>query len=125
MTEVLEHRDAMMQAAGARGLLGGKERQVGGRFFDAPIEAAKQVTGFSENNEFLTFAMTKVVLEDDFGEHLLVRGAGCQGTPCLRVDLGRLLRRLKPERFNTCLWSGVLAVRWRLSGVPHQRRDYR
>jgi hypothetical protein len=64
---------AFIQAAKDRGLLGSKERQVGGRFSDALIEEAKRVSGISENTDLLTYALVRVALEDDFGERLLAR----------------------------------------------------
>lgn len=66
-------RTAFIQAAEDRGLLGSKDRQLGGRFSDALIDEAKRVTGISENTDLLTYALVRVALEDDFGERLLAR----------------------------------------------------
>ncbi len=66
-------RAAIIRAAEERGLLGSKDRQLGGRFSEALVEEAKRVTGITENTELLTYALAKVVLEDDFGERLLAR----------------------------------------------------
>lgn len=68
-----ERRTAFIQAAEARGLLGSKNRQLGGRFSDALIDEAKRVSGISENTDLLTYALVRVALEDDFGERLLAR----------------------------------------------------
>jgi hypothetical protein len=66
-------REVFIQAAEERGLLGSKDRQLGGRFSDALIDEAKRVSGINENTELLTYALIKVALEDDFGERLLAR----------------------------------------------------
>lgn len=69
----IDRRAAIIRAAEERGLLGSKRRQLGGRFSEALVEEAKRVTGITENTELLTYALAKVVLEDDFGERLLAR----------------------------------------------------
>lgn len=66
-------RAAIIRAAEERGLLGSKDRQLGGRFSDALIDEAKRVSGITENTDLLTYALIKVALEDDFGERLLTR----------------------------------------------------
>jgi hypothetical protein len=71
-----ERRAATIRAAEERGLLGSKDRQLGGRFSDALIEEAKRVSGITENTDLLTYALIKVALEDDFGERLLARKGG-------------------------------------------------
>jgi hypothetical protein len=68
-----ERRAATIRAAKERGLLGSKDRQLGGRFSDALIDEAKRVSGITENTDLLTYALIKVALEDDFGERLLKR----------------------------------------------------
>lgn len=68
-----ERRTAAIRAAEERGLLGSKDRQLGGRFSDALVEEAKRVSGITENTDLLTYALIKVALEDDFGERLLAR----------------------------------------------------
>jgi hypothetical protein len=69
----IARRAATIRAAEERGLLGSKDRQLGGRFSDALIDEAKRVSGITENTELLTYALIKVALEDDFGERLLAR----------------------------------------------------
>jgi len=66
-------RAAFIRAAEERGLLGFKDRQLGGRFCDALIDEAKRVSGITENTDLLTYALIKVALEDDFGERLFAR----------------------------------------------------
>lgn len=68
-----ERLAATMQAADERGLLGTKDRQLGGRFSEALVEEAKRVSGITEHTELLTYALAKVALEDDFAEYLLAR----------------------------------------------------
>ncbi len=69
----MDRRAALMRAAGERGLLGSKDRQMGGRFSDTLVEEAKRVSGISETTDLLTYALVKVALDDDFGERLLAR----------------------------------------------------
>lgn len=73
--ERAERRAAATQAAHERGLLGSKDRQLGGRFCDALVEEAKRASGITENTDLLTYALIKVALEDDFGDRLLGRKA--------------------------------------------------
>lgn len=72
-TDLQERRAAAVRAAEQRGLLGAKDRQLGGRFSDSLVEAAKRVSGIEESTDLLTYALIKVALEDDFGERLLAR----------------------------------------------------
>lgn len=72
-TERGERRTAILRAAEERGLLGSRDRQMAGRFPHPLVEAAKRVSGISENTDLLTYALIKVALEDDFGERLLTR----------------------------------------------------
>ena len=71
--QAVERRAAMIRAAEERGLLGSKDRQMGGRFSEALVEAARRVSGITENTDLLTYALVKVALEDDFGERMLAR----------------------------------------------------
>lgn len=71
--EAVDRRTLLVQAAEERGLLGAKDRQMGGRFSEALVEEAKRVSGITENTDLLTYALIKVALEDDFGERLLRR----------------------------------------------------
>jgi hypothetical protein len=80
-----ERQAAMVRAATKLGLLGSKDRQMGGRFSDALVAEAKRVSGITETTELLTYALIKVALEDDFGERLIARkGRVPPGT--LRAD---------------------------------------
>jgi hypothetical protein len=73
--EAVDRRTILVQAAEERGLLGSKDRQMGGRFSEALVEEAKRVSGITENTDLLTYALIKVALEDDFGERLVWRKA--------------------------------------------------
>jgi len=73
--EAVDRRTILLQAAEERGLLRAKDRHMGGRFSEALVEAAKRVSGITENTDLLTYALIKVALEDDFGERLLRRKA--------------------------------------------------
>lgn len=73
MNDRVERQSMLVQAAQERGLLGAKDRQLGGRFSDTLIEEAKRVSGITENTELLTYALIKVALEDEFGARLLAR----------------------------------------------------
>jgi hypothetical protein len=76
-----DQRTLVFQAARESGLLGPKQRTMGGRFPEALIQQAKRVSGISENTDLLTYALIKLALEDDFGEQLLARkGAVPKGT---------------------------------------------
>jgi hypothetical protein len=73
VAERVRRQAAILRAAEARGLLGSKDRHLGGRFSDTLVEAAKRASGITENTDLLTYALVKVALEDDFGERLLAR----------------------------------------------------
>jgi hypothetical protein len=64
---------SFIRAAEERGLLGSKDRQLGGRFSAALIDEARRVGGITNDTDLLTYALIKVALEDDFGERLLAR----------------------------------------------------
>lgn len=66
-------RAAITRAAEDQGLLGPDQHQLAGRFSDALVERAKQVSGITETTELLTYALIKLALQDDFGDRLLAR----------------------------------------------------
>ena len=77
----LDRRAAVLHDVEERGLLGPKDGTIGGRVSRALLDEAKRMTGISENTELLTYALAKLVLEDDFGERLLERkGRVAKGT---------------------------------------------
>jgi hypothetical protein len=72
---------AMLKAAEARGLLGAKDRQMGGRFPTALVDAAQRASGITEPADLLTYALVRVALEDNYGEKLLtLEGSVPRGT---------------------------------------------
>ncbi|MSP02532.1 MAG: hypothetical protein EXR07_16005 [Acetobacteraceae bacterium] len=60
-----------MSAARDRGLIGAKDKMVGGRVPSALLEAAKDRSGIQSDSELLLYALSKVALEDDFSSRLL------------------------------------------------------
>jgi hypothetical protein len=74
-------REELLKQAHQSGLMGARDRQMGGRFPSALIEAAQKASGFSEPTELLTYALAKVAFEDNFGEALLtLEGTVPRGT---------------------------------------------
>ncbi len=64
---------ATVRTAEERGLLGSKDRRLEGRFSNTLVEEAKRASGITDDTDLVTYALIKVVLEDDFGERLLAR----------------------------------------------------
>jgi len=62
---------ALLEAALKRGLLGTRDRQLGGQFPSALVEAAQAATGITEATDLLTYALVKVAFEDNYGRKLL------------------------------------------------------
>jgi len=72
--EIMSQRRAViLHAAEERGLLGAKDRTVGGRLPGALVEQAKRVSGIAETTDLLTYALARIAVEDDFGERLISR----------------------------------------------------
>lgn len=72
---------SILQAAQAEGWLGAKDRQLGGRFPSALIQAAQAASGITETTELLTYALAKVAFEDNYGAKLLaLEGTVPRGT---------------------------------------------
>ena len=72
---------SLLAAAEQRGLLGVKDRQMGGRFASALVEAAQKASGIHAPTELLTYALAKVAFEDNYGEKLLeLEGTVPRGT---------------------------------------------
>ncbi len=72
---------AMLRIAGTRGLLGPKDRQMGGRFPTALVDAAQRASGITEPTDLLTYALVRVAFEDSYGEKLLaLEGSVPRGT---------------------------------------------
>ena len=72
---------ALLEEAQKRGLLGAKDRQMGGRFPTALVEAAQAATSITEPTDLLTYALVKVAFEDNYGRKLLeLKGTVPPGT---------------------------------------------
>ena len=74
----------MLAAVRDEGLLGAKDRTIGGRVPTPLVEAAKARSGIQSDSELLLYALSKVALEDDYGRKLLA----LKGTIPRDVDLG-------------------------------------
>ena len=66
-------RAAILDEAGAVGLLAGTRKPVGVRLPEGLIAAARQRSGARSLTELVEYALAKVALEDDFGSRLLAR----------------------------------------------------
>lgn len=66
-----DRRAQVIAQAQAAGLLGAKDRAIGGRVPSALLEAAKARAGAASDSDLLMYALSKVALEDDFGSALL------------------------------------------------------
>jgi hypothetical protein len=66
-----DRRAATFTAARQCGLIGSRDKTIGGRVPSALVEAAKARTGIQSDSELLLYALSKVALEDDFGTRLL------------------------------------------------------
>lgn len=66
-----DRRAGVLSVARDRGLIGAKDRTLGGRVPSALVEAAKARSGIQSDSELLLYALAKVALEDDFGASLL------------------------------------------------------
>jgi hypothetical protein len=68
-----DRRTTVLDAARAEGLLGAKDRVIGGRVPTSLLRAAKSRSGIESNSALLLYALSKVALEDDFGRKLVAR----------------------------------------------------
>jgi hypothetical protein len=66
-----DRRANVLATAGQLGLLGTKDKAIGGRVPAAPVEAAKRRSRIPPDSELLLYAWSKDALEDDFGSRLL------------------------------------------------------
>lgn len=62
---------SIVATARQQGLIGTKDKMIGGRMPSALVEAAKARSGIQSDSELLLYALSKVALEDDFGPRLL------------------------------------------------------
>jgi hypothetical protein len=74
MMELPTRSSAVLDAAEMAGYLGGeKSERVGGRVSRTLLSAAKKKSGIESQTELLEYALSKVALEDDYGQKLLAR----------------------------------------------------
>jgi len=66
-----DRRTRTLATARDRGLIGTKDKTIGGRVPSALVEAAKARSGIQSDSDLLLYALSKVALEDDFGQRLL------------------------------------------------------
>jgi hypothetical protein len=66
-----DRRTSVLEAARQQGLIGIKDRTIGGRVPTALVDTAKARSGISSDSELILYALSKVALEDDFGSRLL------------------------------------------------------
>jgi hypothetical protein len=66
-----DRRAGVLATARQLGLIGAKDRTIGGRVPSALVEAAKARSGIQTDSELLLYALSKVALEDEFGARLL------------------------------------------------------
>ena len=68
-----ERRAAALEIAEREGLLGPRDRSIGGRVPSRLLDRALQLSGTASTTELLVYALAKVALEDDFGRRLVDR----------------------------------------------------
>jgi hypothetical protein len=75
----------VLDVARSEGLIRGsdKDAKVSGRIHRTLLDAAKQRTGLTSETALLEYALAKVAIEDEFGEHL----ARLRGSVSRDVDL--------------------------------------
>jgi hypothetical protein len=68
-----ERQTGILTTAREEGLLGARDRMIGGRVPAPLVEAAKARSGIRSDSELLLYALSKVAIEDDFGRKLVAR----------------------------------------------------
>jgi hypothetical protein len=66
----MARRASVLDAARAEGLLGAKDKTIGGRVPAPLLRAAKLRSGIQSDSELLLYALSKVAIEDNFVETL-------------------------------------------------------
>jgi hypothetical protein len=69
----IDRRSGILSTARDDGLLGARDRTIGGRVPTPLVEAAKARSGIQSDSELLLYALSKVAVEDDFGRRLVAR----------------------------------------------------
>jgi hypothetical protein len=70
-----DRQTGILATARDEGLLGVRDRTIGGRVPTPLVEAAKARSGIQSDSELLLYALSKVAIEDDFGRKLVARKA--------------------------------------------------
>jgi hypothetical protein len=83
-TARMDRQTDVLVTAREEGLLGARDRTIGGRVPSPLVEAAKARSGIESDSELLLYALSKVAIEDDFGRKLI----GRKGRLPKDVDLG-------------------------------------
>jgi hypothetical protein len=80
------HVKEVLDVARAEGFIppSDKDAKISGRVHRSLVDAAKRRTGLTSETALLEYALAKVAIEDDFGEHF----ARLRGTVSQDVDLG-------------------------------------
>jgi hypothetical protein len=68
-----ERHAAALETAEREGLLGLRDRSIGGRIPSKLLDRALQLSGATSTTELLVHALAEVALEDDFGKRLVAR----------------------------------------------------
>ncbi len=66
-----DRRSIILETAKQQGLIGARDKTIGGRVPSALVEAAKARSGIQTDSELILYALSKVALEDDFASRLL------------------------------------------------------
>ena len=69
----MDRQTGVLTTAREEGLLGARDRTIGGRVPSPLVEAAKARSGIQSDSELLLYALSKVAVEDDFGRRLVAR----------------------------------------------------
>lgn len=69
----IDRHHGTLATAREEGLLGARDRTIGGRVPTSLVEAAKARSGIQSDSELLLYALSKVAVEDDFGRKLVAR----------------------------------------------------
>jgi hypothetical protein len=69
----IDRQTGVLATARDKGLLGVRNRAIGGRVPTPLVEAAKARSGIQSDSELLVYALSKVAIEDEFGRKLIAR----------------------------------------------------
>jgi hypothetical protein len=69
----MDRQTGGLTTAREEGLLGARDRTIGGRVPSPLVEAAKARSGIQSDSELLLYALSTVAVEDHFGRKLVAR----------------------------------------------------